>query len=109
MASSAAASSGWYVYGVVPASQLPADAFAGTSGVAPSGEIVLIADDDLAAITSDVIDCHVASPPQTPDDARAVAREQYKYCGDIVSQGTESVERLAIELWRSPSWYFWWD
>jgi hypothetical protein len=54
VSSPAAASSGWYVYGVVPASQLPADAFAGTSGVAPSGEIVLIADDDLAAITSGV-------------------------------------------------------
>jgi hypothetical protein len=54
VASPAAASSGWYVYGVVPTSQLPADAFAGTSGVHPSGEIVLIADDDLAAITSGV-------------------------------------------------------
>jgi Gas vesicle synthesis protein GvpL/GvpF len=42
------------VYGVVPASQLAADAFAGTKGVHPSGDIVLIADDDLAAITSDV-------------------------------------------------------
>ena len=54
MASPAARTSGWYVYGVVPASQLPADAFADTKGVHPSGEIVLIADDDLAAITSDV-------------------------------------------------------
>jgi Gas vesicle synthesis protein GvpL/GvpF len=52
--SPAAASSGWYVYGVVPASQLAADAFVTTKGVHPSGDIVLIADDDLAAITSDV-------------------------------------------------------
>jgi gas vesicle protein GvpL/GvpF len=50
----AAPSSGWYVYGVVAASQLAADAFDGTSGVHPSGPIVLIADDELAAITSEV-------------------------------------------------------
>lgn len=62
-----------------------------------------------AAMTNDVIECHVASPPQTPDDARALAREQVRYCGDIVWQGTQSVERLAIELWQSSHWYFWWD
>jgi Gas vesicle synthesis protein GvpL/GvpF len=52
--SPAAATSGWYVYGVVPAAQLASDAFAGTSGVHPAGAIVLIGDDELAAITSDV-------------------------------------------------------
>ena len=60
-------------------------------------------------ITRDVIECHVRRPPQTPDDARRLAREQAAYCSDIVSQGTQSVERLAIELWKSPQWYFWWD
>jgi hypothetical protein len=54
VASPAAAATGWYVYGVVPASDLAADAFTNTRGVHPAGEIVLIADDDLAAITSDV-------------------------------------------------------
>ena len=45
---------GWYVYGVVPAEQLPGDAFAGSRGVHPSGGVVLVADADLAAIASDV-------------------------------------------------------
>jgi len=46
--------SGWYVYGVVPAAQVPADTFAGAHGVHPSGDVVLVADADLAAIASDV-------------------------------------------------------
>jgi Gas vesicle synthesis protein GvpL/GvpF len=52
--SSAESGSGWYVYGVVPAAQVPAEAFAGARGVHPSGEIVLVADAELAAIASDV-------------------------------------------------------
>jgi hypothetical protein len=26
-----------------------------------------------------------------------------------VSQGTQSVRDLALEIWRSPHWFFWWD
>ena len=62
-----------------------------------------------ACITHDIIECVVARPPWTRDDARALAAEQFVYCGDIVSQGTGTVERLAAELWASPMWYFWWD
>jgi len=54
VASPPGAATAWYVYGVVPASELAKDAFAGTRGVSPSGAIVLIADKELAAITSDV-------------------------------------------------------
>lgn len=46
--------SGWYVYGVVPATQVPGDAFADARGVHPSGHVVLVADEELAAIASDV-------------------------------------------------------
>jgi hypothetical protein len=46
--------SGWYVYGVVPAANLPGDAFAGARGVHPTGDVVLVADADLAAIASGV-------------------------------------------------------
>jgi hypothetical protein len=62
-----------------------------------------------ACVTHDIIECVVARPPQTPDEARVLAAEQFAYCDDIVSQGTQTVERLAVELWGSPTWYFWWD
>ena len=62
-----------------------------------------------ACVTHDVIECLVTRPPQTPDEARALAREQFIYCGDIVTQGVRTVERLALELWRAPTWFFWWD
>lgn len=62
-----------------------------------------------AAMTNDVVEMHVARPPQTEADATALAREQYVFCEDIVTQGVQSVRRLAITLWRSPLWYFWWD
>ena len=54
MASPAAVGSGWYVYGVVPAAQVPGDAFAEARGVSPAGGVVLVADEELAAIASDV-------------------------------------------------------
>jgi hypothetical protein len=105
---------------LLPTTQ-PADAFAylrfGGWNACPSPEyhVALLRDWGRrygavpAAITSDVVECHVAARPQTPADARALAREQVQYCEDIVSQGTQSVERLAVELWQSPNWYFWWD
>ena len=62
-----------------------------------------------ACITHDIIECVVARPPRTRDEARALAAEQFAYCGDIVSQGTGTVERLAVGLWAAPTWYFWWD
>jgi hypothetical protein len=54
VASPAAVGSGWYVYGVVPAAQVVGDSFARARGVNPSGDVVLVADDELAAIASDV-------------------------------------------------------
>jgi hypothetical protein len=64
---------------------------------------------EIVCVTSDVIECVVAQPPQTPDQAKQLSREQFLYCTDIVSQGTGSLDALAIGLWDSPSWYFWWD
>jgi hypothetical protein len=46
--------SGWYVYGVVPAAEEPGNPLAGARGVHPSGDVVLLADAELAAIASDV-------------------------------------------------------
>jgi hypothetical protein len=61
------------------------------------------------AITGDVLECMVDRPPQTPEAAFHLAAEQYMFCDDIVGQGTQTVRQLAIGLWRSPTWFFWWD
>jgi hypothetical protein len=42
-------------------------------------------------------------------DADALARRFYKFCPDIVEQGTETVEVLARELRESQRIYCWWD
>ena len=62
-----------------------------------------------AAITAAVMECVVARPPQTEPESFNLAVEQWLFCNDIVSQGAMSIRRLAISLWRSPQWYFWWD
>jgi gas vesicle protein GvpL/GvpF len=46
--------SGWYVYGVVPAPAASDELFAGVRGVDAAGPVVLVADGELAAITSAV-------------------------------------------------------
>jgi len=62
-----------------------------------------------ACITGDVLECAVVKRPQTEGEAMKLAAEQWIFCDDIVSQGTETVRRLAMEIWRSPNWFFWWD
>jgi len=62
-----------------------------------------------AVITSDVIECFVARPPQTEAQAWKLAVEHWLTCEDVVSQETQSVRNLAKGLWRAPTWYFWWD
>ena len=60
-------------------------------------------------ITGDVIEFLVSSPPQTQQQAMKLAAEQWIYCDDIVGQGTQSVRKLAMEIWQSRTWFFWWD
>jgi hypothetical protein len=60
-------------------------------------------------LTNDVLECAVSKPPQTEEEALSLASEQWIFCDDIVGQGTQSVRRLAMEIWRSPQWFFWWD
>jgi len=62
-----------------------------------------------ACITGDVLECAVMKRPQTEAEAMELAAEQWIFCDDIVSQGTQTVRKLAIEIWRSPNWFFWWD
>jgi hypothetical protein len=60
-------------------------------------------------ITSDVIELYLEQPIVDKQIVANLAREQYRYSPDIVDQGTGTVERLALELWGSPGWFFWWD
>jgi len=60
-------------------------------------------------ITGDVLECVVVNRPQTEADSLRLAAEQWIFCEDIVGQGTQSVRKLAMEIWRSPNWFFWWD
>lgn len=41
-------------------------------------------------------------------DPRGLAKRMYKFCPDIVDQGTGTVEKLASELQKGRL-YFWWD
>ena len=62
-----------------------------------------------AAITGDVMEFVVVNRPQTQAESMRLAADQWVFCDDIVSQGTETVRRLATQLWRAPTWFFWWD
>ena len=62
-----------------------------------------------ACVTGDVIECIVTRPPQDQAAAMKLAAEQWIYCDDIVGQGTQSVRKLAMELWQNRQWFFWWD
>jgi len=63
----------------------------------------------ITGMSGDVIECLVAKPPRTQEQALRLAWQQYWDCTDIVDQGTESVAALAATLLNSPYWYFWWD
>jgi hypothetical protein len=42
-------------------------------------------------------------------DAPQLARKMYRFCPDIVEQGTRTVRALARSLEESQSFFFWWD
>jgi hypothetical protein len=48
-------------------------------------------------------------PPQTEDEAAAVAAEHFAVCPDLVWQGTETIEDYASLLRGQVAWGFWWD
>jgi hypothetical protein len=66
-------------------------------------------DAEPVVIAGDVVELRVGRPPKTDEAALELAREQYSYCDDIVSQGTMTLERLAESLKGGTVWYFWWD
>nr|WP_319396600.1 DUF4253 domain-containing protein [uncultured Desulfobacter sp.] len=64
---------------------------------------------EIITVKNDVIECTVSSPPQTRDEAMALANEQFFYCADIVYQGTDNLANLASILKGGKTWFFWWD
>lgn len=64
---------------------------------------------EILCATGDVIEATVSDPPSTKEECYALAREQFGYCEDIVTQGVGSIDALAALLYRGKAWYFWWD
>jgi hypothetical protein len=64
---------------------------------------------EVVGISRDVVELVVRRPPQKRDAALELAKQQYSYCTDIVSQGVETLSALAACLIRGRTWYFWWD
>lgn len=59
--------------------------------------------------SEDVVEFLVHRPPETREAAMELAWEQHGYCQDIVTQGTETISRLAGTLLEGRTWFFWWD
>lgn len=64
---------------------------------------------EILCVTGDVIEATVTRPPKDREACYALAREQFAYCEDIVTQGTGSIDALASGLPGASSWFFWWD
>ncbi len=64
---------------------------------------------EIVSITSNVIECIVKNPPATKEEALELAKEQYWYCPDLVTQGTQTIAALAATLLNNKYWYFWWE
>ena len=64
---------------------------------------------EIVGIDGATINMRVARRPASRAQAMELAREQFLYCPDIVLQGTDSLEALAMSLMESDIWYFWWD
>ena len=64
---------------------------------------------ELVGINADTMNVRVARRPGNREDAIALAREQYRYCPDILDQGVEEVSTLAAILMAQDWYYFWWD
>ncbi|MEZ5694802.1 MAG: DUF4253 domain-containing protein [Altererythrobacter sp.] len=64
---------------------------------------------EVVGMTDAVINMRAKRRPATRAEAMALAREQFLYCNDIVLQGTNTLEPLAMSLMESDWWYFWWD
>jgi hypothetical protein len=63
----------------------------------------------LVGVNGDTMNLRATTRPRDRAAARALAREQYGYCPDIVDQGVSTISALAAELMASDWWHLWWD
>ncbi|MET0399727.1 MAG: DUF4253 domain-containing protein [Longimicrobiaceae bacterium] len=64
---------------------------------------------EIVAVGPDVVQYRVSRPPADRASAERLAVEQFRYCSDIVHQGTGTLRGLALALLGSDTWFFWWD
>jgi Domain of unknown function (DUF4253) len=64
---------------------------------------------EILCVTADVIEATVKHPPAEKEECYTLAREQFSYCSDVVTQGVGTIDALAATLYNGKSWYFWWD
>lgn len=61
-----------------------------------------------AVMTRDILEFS-AAPVKDEKAAADLALEQFAFCSDIVTQGVNTIGRLAGAMMQSSTWYFWWD
>ena len=66
-------------------------------------------DAEIISARFDTLEFQVDVPPQDPESARKLARQQFIYCPDIVQQGFETMGKLAASVLKGRYWYVWWD
>lgn len=64
---------------------------------------------EIVCVSGDIIEMQSGRRPANREEALGLAEEQYLYCTDLVTQGTETLENLAATLMAQDNWYFWWD
>lgn len=64
---------------------------------------------ELVGMSFDTLNLRIATRPASRDEALTLAREQFRYCRDIVDQGVGTLSNLAAGLMADDWWYFWWD
>lgn len=62
---------------------------------------------EIVAMTYDVIELYVPSPPSR-EEALGVAAEVYAYCPELLDSGVPTLEDLAEHMIMSKAWYFRW-
>jgi len=63
----------------------------------------------LIVMGADVIEFELEQPIQDRATALDLAEQHFRYCEDVVTQGTGTIEALAAHLIGARYWYFWWD
>ena len=64
---------------------------------------------EIVSVKYDTIEFLLNERPRNTNDAISLAKAQFVYCSDIVTQGVLTLSHLASVLLQGKYWYFWWD